>query len=131
MLLLIFVLDNPCHLDAVLDAWTDAGIQGITILESTGVHRKRGHVAPGVGAHFLGLSRLITTEEYAHTTLFSVVEDASILPAVAQATEAIVGNLRAPHTGILFTLPVQDVWGIPKDPRVGDSLQPHARNPGE
>jgi nitrogen regulatory protein PII len=128
-LLLLFVLDNPCHLEAVLDAWTDAGVPGVTILESTGVHRKRG-VVKAAAPLFLGMSRLIGSDQYAHCTLLSVIEDDSIVPRVAAVTEAIVGDLRAPHTGLLFTLPVQDAWGFPKASRDG-GLQPHPCAAGE
>lgn len=115
MVLLVCVVDNPCHLDAVLDAWMAAGIRGITILDSSGVHRRLGkhqeHVNPPT---FLGLGRLLLSEQYEHNTLFSIVEDESILPRVVEATQEIVGDLRAPHTGLMFTLPIQNVWGIPK-----------------
>ena len=35
--LLVCVLDAPAHLSAVLDGWTEAGVLGITVLESIGV----------------------------------------------------------------------------------------------
>ena len=41
MYLLFCVLDNPAHLAAVLDGWTEAGVLGITVLDSTGVQRMR------------------------------------------------------------------------------------------
>ena len=39
MYLLVLVLNNPSHLQDVLEAWTDAGVPGITVLESTGFQR--------------------------------------------------------------------------------------------
>jgi hypothetical protein len=30
------------------------------------------------------------------------------------ATEAVTGDLAGPHTGILFALPVEMAWGLPK-----------------
>jgi hypothetical protein len=35
--LLVCVLDNPTHLTAVLEGWTQAGVLGITVLDSTGI----------------------------------------------------------------------------------------------
>ena len=63
---------------------------------------------------FLGLSRMFQADQYVHNTLFSVVQDESIIPNVVAATESVTGDLRDPHTGVLFTLPVSGVWGIPK-----------------
>ncbi len=39
--LVVFVLDNPDRCQDVLDAWEEAGANGITILESTGIGRVR------------------------------------------------------------------------------------------
>ena len=114
MRFLVLVLDNPEKLDEVLDAWRAAGVKGITILDSSGVHRRRGEVDQQSAPMFLGLSRMLQSDQYIHNTLFSVVEDESIIPAVAEATERILGDLRDPHTGVMFTLPVDQAWGIPK-----------------
>lgn len=114
MVLLMFVLDNPDHIDDVLDSWVAAGVRGITILDSSGVHRRRGEVDEQSVPMFLGLSRMFQSDQYVHNTLFSVIMDESIIPAVAEATEKVVGDLREPHTGVLFTLPIDKVWGIPK-----------------
>jgi hypothetical protein len=50
MLQVVFVLDNPALLTDELEAWTSAGVKGITIIESTGVQRVRSrastHSAP-------------------------------------------------------------------------------------
>ncbi len=41
MYMLMFVLDDPGRLDPVLEAWEQVGIRGVTIIESTGIHRRR------------------------------------------------------------------------------------------
>jgi len=125
MKLMMFVLDNPAQLDDVLDAWMAAGVRGITILDTSGVHSRRGEVDQQSVPLFLGLSRMIQSDQYVHTTLFSVIMDESIIPRVVEATETIVGDLHDPHTGVMFTLPVDNVWGIPKRRRdeMGDAPQ--------
>ncbi len=110
MYMMIFVLDNPDQLDKVLETWMDAGVRGITVLESTGVHRL---LEQGGLPTFLGFRRLSQTSKYSHYTLFSIVDEETI-QRVARATEVIVGNLNTPDTGILFTLPVGQVWGLDK-----------------
>ncbi len=110
--LLTMVLDNPALLDRVLEAWTEVGVRGITVLDSTGVQRLRSE-AGGDPPTFLGFRRLARTDRYSHYTLFSVT-DAETVRRVVPATEAVVGDLSAPDTGILFTQPVGEVWGLDK-----------------
>ena len=111
--LLVMVLDNPTVLDRVLEAWTDMGVRGITVLDSTGVQRLRQSAGHDATPAFLGFRRLSRTEQHRHYTLFSVA-DAETIRRVVAATEAVVGDLNAPDTGILFTLPVGEVWGLNK-----------------
>ena len=39
MYMLLMVLDDATRLADVLEAWTSAGVRGVTILESTGLQR--------------------------------------------------------------------------------------------
>ncbi|MCK5923394.1 MAG: hypothetical protein KAG66_20835, partial [Methylococcales bacterium] len=39
MYMLIMVIDDIRHLGEILQAWRNAGISGVTILESTGINR--------------------------------------------------------------------------------------------
>ena len=114
MYVLVCVLDNPCHLTAVLDGWSEAGVQGITVLDSTGVQRVRQAVGRQGKPWLMSFSRLLRTDEYCHNTLFAVVEDMDTARRAVAATEAITGDLTGPHTGILFAFPVEAAWGIPK-----------------
>ena len=114
MYLLICVLDNPAHLTAVLDGWTGAGVLGITILDSTGVQRLRQQADQECSPLFMGFSRLLRTDQYSHNTLFAVVPDMDAVRRAVVATEAVTGDLSGPHTGILFALPVEAAWGLPK-----------------
>ncbi len=110
------VLDNPALLNDVLEAWTDVGVRGITIFESTGVHRVRSRASRQDAPFMLGFSRLLRTDQVGHTTLFAVVPDMEIVEQLVAATETIVGDLRQPHTGVLFAVPVVAAWGLPKQP---------------
>ncbi len=119
MLLIWFVLDNSSLLDELLEAWTDAGVQGITILDSTGCHRVRGRSSTHDMPLMLGLSRLLRTDQVGHNTLFAVVEGMAVVERVVTATERVVGDLSQPNTGLLFVVPVTAVWGLPKQPGKG------------
>jgi nitrogen regulatory protein PII len=114
MYMLIAVIDNPAHLTAVLDGWSKAGVQGITILDSTGVHRVRERHCKEDAPLFLGFSRLLRTDRCSQNTLFAVVQDMETVQRAAEATEAAVGDLGDSNTGIVFALPVAAAWGLPK-----------------
>jgi hypothetical protein len=114
MLQLWLVLDNSALLSDVLQAWTDVGASGITILESTGVHRVRSRASSQDVPFMLGFSRLLRTDQVGYNTLFAVVADMEIVTRIVEATEKIVGDLSQPHTGVLFAVPVAAAWGLPK-----------------
>jgi hypothetical protein len=44
--MIFFVLDNPDRLDELLASWESIGITGVTIIESTGIHRVRRQLLP-------------------------------------------------------------------------------------
>lgn len=116
MLQLWLVLDDPALLNDVLEAWTDIGVRGITILESTGVHRVRSRASTQDVPFMLGFSRLLRTDQVGHNTLFAVVPSMEMVKKIVAATETIVGDLSQPHTGVLFAVPVAAAWGLPKQP---------------
>jgi hypothetical protein len=116
MLQLWLVLDNPALLNDVLEAWTDVGVRGITILESTGVHRVRSRSSRQDTPFMLGFSRLLRTDQVGHYTLFAVVPNMEIVEQLVANTEEIVGDLSQPHTGVLFAVPLAAAWGLPKQP---------------
>lgn len=127
MLQLWLVLDNPALLNDVLEAWTDIGVRGVTILESTGVHRVRSRASAQDAPFMLGFSRLLRTDQVGHNTLFAVVPSMEIVEQLVQATERIVGDLSQPNTGVLFATPVAAAWGLPKQPF--DSAPPGPSQP--
>jgi hypothetical protein len=113
MYMVMLVLDDPNQLDDVLDAWYEAGIRGVTIIESTGINRRR--MARQVGALFMeGINRLIGSEEESHYTLFVIVKDEPAVQTCLEAAEEIVGDLDGPNTGILTSWPLSFVKGIPE-----------------
>lgn len=114
MYLLVCVLDNPSHLTAVLEGWSQAGVLGITVLDSTGVQRIRERASQQDVPTFMGFSRLLRTDQYSHVTLFAAVKDMDTVQRAVSATEAVTGDLTQPHTGILFALPLEAAWGLPK-----------------
>ncbi len=117
MYLILFVLDDPDKLDEVLNAWEGAGVNGITVLPSTGLGRiRRGAgyrddlpLLPGLGDFYR------RTEEF-HRTLFTVVKGDKMVKKVVEATETVIGDLNLPNTGMMVVLPVSQAFGLERKP---------------
>jgi hypothetical protein len=112
MYMLVMVLDDSTRLNEILAAWQGAGVKGITILESTGVNR----VLPRESAQpmFAGFTQIFGSGRVGHNTLFAVIDGLDVAEAAVAATESILGDLKQPHTGIIFALPVVKTWGFPE-----------------
>lgn len=112
--LVVLVLDDPDKCRDVLDAWEAAGAPGVTILDSTGIGRvRRAGIRDDVPL-MPSLSSLLRREEDHHRTLFSIVKDQSQIEAIVQATQAVIGDLDQENTGLLFVVPVNQVYGLRK-----------------
>jgi hypothetical protein len=117
MYMLIMVLDDVAHLDGVLQAWVAAGVKGVTVLESTGINRLLRRTE--AQSMFMGFGQIFGGARVGHNTLFAVIDAMEIAEEAVRRTEAVIGDLAKPHTGIIFALPVAATWGIP-EPYVED-----------
>jgi nitrogen regulatory protein PII len=115
MYMVMFVLDDPNRLDEVLDAWEGIGVSGSTIIESSGINRRRILRQAGT-AYMAGINRLIGSEEEGHFTLFVIVQDEELVRACLAAVERVVGDLDQPNTGVLAAWPLAVVKGVPGEP---------------
>lgn len=104
----MFVLDNPDLLHQVLEAWEKAGVGGVTIIESTGMHRVRRKFIP------MRFVPPVFDEEITHLTLFALVKDEKLIQALQDASESVVGDLNNPNTGIFAAWPIATVKGLDK-----------------
>lgn len=112
MYVVMFVLDQPELLDEVLAAWEQRGVSGATIIDSTGVNRRRR--AQLVGTTLMaGINRLISGDVTNHYTLFTIVQDEELVQACLEAAEQVVGDLSQPNTGVLAAWPLSIVKGVP------------------
>ena len=112
--LVVLVLDNPDLCNEVLHAWEDSGVGGITILESTGVNRVRRAGLRDDLPLMPSLADLFKTGETHHRTLFSVVDSAEQSERLHAVTESVVGDLNKPNTGLMFVVPLYQVYGLQK-----------------
>ncbi len=117
MYMLMMVLDDSTRLNEVLQGWRDAGVKGVTIVESTGVNRVLPR--PTAGPMFAGFSQIFGSGRVGHNTLFAVIDDLETAKTAVANTETVLGDLTQPHTGIIFAVPVVQAWGMP-EPYVED-----------
>ncbi len=119
MQMVMFVLDNPEHLEAILDAWQTVGVTGVTIIESSGLHRVR-QKRPLGARYVFGAINKTSRIKMEHYTLFAIVPDETTVRACLEAAEKIVGDLDGPNTGVLASWELSVIKGVPSK---GNSTQ--------
>jgi hypothetical protein len=107
----MFVLDNPGKLDTILDAWEKIGIRGVTIIESTGIQRRRKQ-RKRIPMRF-ALEPLMVGGEEGNLTLITIVEGENVVRECMRVTEEIIGDLDQPNTGVMAAWPLSIVKGLP------------------
>ncbi len=111
--LIVFVLNNPNQLNDVLEAWVSCAVPGVTILASNGLKQTLGQQPLRDDLPLLPwLDDLLAGGFAQHHTLLAVVPVGFDVAALVARTEMVTGKLNAPATGILFTIPVNQVWGL-------------------
>ncbi len=111
--LVTLVIDDINSTHEVLDAWEQAGVGGITILDSTGIARLSATQGYRDDMPLMpSLRSLLHTREEHHRTIFSIVEGEEKVEQLIEATQTVIGQLHEPDTGILFALPLSHVVGF-------------------
>lgn len=111
--LIVVVIHNPNNVDAVVRKWVDLGVTGMTIIDSSGWTSEVGSRELRDDLPLLpSLRTILRSTEERSRTLFSVLPEEFPVDDLVQATEAIIGPLDEPETGILFVLPVSRVFGL-------------------
>jgi hypothetical protein len=110
--LVVLVIDDIERCTDVFDAWETAGVQGITIMESTGLARVSQSLFRDDLPLMPSIRDLLEGREEHHRTVFSLVEGEEMVERLLAATEKVLGDLDAPGTGIFFAAPVTRVKGL-------------------
>jgi nitrogen regulatory protein P-II 1 len=108
MYMIFLVLDDPDQANAVINSWDQVGIQGATIIESTGIHRHLQHLIP-----MRYLFHTHNDAEEGNLTIFAIVDDMDTVNKCLEVTEIITGNLDDLHTGVFTAWPLSIVKGLP------------------
>ena len=117
MFMILCVIDQPDKLNSVLDAWKAIGVTGVTIIESSGLHRQRS--MPHIPMRY-GFAESNT--ERGNITLYTVVEEEVTIQSCLSATEQVIGDLNNSNTGIFIAWPLSFAKGVSgKHPYEGKS----------
>lgn len=119
MQMVMFVLDDPERLDAILDAWQTVGVTGVTIIESSGLHRVRRRRPLGM-RYALEARGETSRVKMEHYTLFAIVPDETVVHACREASEKIIGDLAGPDTGVLASWELSIASGVSVTAPQGD-----------
>jgi hypothetical protein len=116
-----FVLHDASLLGDLLAAWKEIGVLGVTILPSTGLRRLENSDILREDIPLIpSIEDLVSDEETLNRTLFTIVDDDSIIDKVVEVTQKIVGDLNDPNTGILCVIPLGKVYGLNRKKESGD-----------
>jgi len=108
--LVFFVLNKEEHLDEVLTAFIEADVPGATILDSEGMGRLLTYEVP----LFATFRQFMKGSRPYNKTIFSLIDEDDKIDRLVELIEHVVGSLDEPGTGILFTVPVDRVYGLRK-----------------
>lgn len=115
MFIILCVVDDPHKVNNVMKAWRTAGVPGITVFESTGLHRVQ--KVPHIPMPYLigGME-----SEHGNITLLAVVEDEAMIQRCSEATESVVGDFDSPNSGIFTAWPLTFAKGAARRKHTGD-----------
>lgn len=108
--MVLLVLHDLKHFNAVMAAWRESGAPAITILDSVGTRELEEQGKRDDLPLMPSVRDLLQSDDAPRKTIFTIVEDAIVDPLI-EATERVMGDMSEPQKGILVVLPVSRVVG--------------------
>lgn len=112
MNVLFIVLNKAEFLEDLLDKFVEIGVKGATILDSQGMGFAMTHGGHGNEPFFGKIRSLIDNSRPYNKTIFTVIEDEATLKLAVEAAKEVFGDVYEPGLGMMFTMPVNDVYGM-------------------
>ncbi|MBC8466091.1 hypothetical protein H8D57_03605 [bacterium] len=106
--LVVIILNREELLDELLEGFVELDVRGATVIDSVGMGRIMSLDMPIFGS----LRSLMTGARPYNKTILTVVDEEKV-EAIAKVFEQICGSLDEPGTGLIFSLPVDYVKGLP------------------
>ena len=113
MYLLVHVLEQTQHLSAILEGFAKIGIQGSTVIDSTGMGRvlmKTSATLPVMEQ----INKVLKDLESANKISLTVIREKVVLEKAVNVIKSFCGDLKEPGKGILFAFPLELVEGLPE-----------------
>ena len=111
MKLMVIILNKIDALDYLLEGLSAAGIEGATIIESSGLAM----TLSKLDSSFVSASiRALFSGNEDNRTILSVIRNDQ-LELARKVVYNTVGDLSLPNTGVLFTVPIDFAEGISKN----------------
>ncbi len=111
MLLQVLILREVDLLHDLLAAFTDAGVQGSTVLD--GALQVLGQASDDAPPIFASLRKFMNPDQEHNKMVLTVLSEEQY-PRVRKVVADVVGDITAPGTGIIFTVPITNVEGLAK-----------------
>lgn len=112
MNVLFIVLNEPEYLEAILDSFVEIGVKGATILDSQGMGSAITNSGSGHEPFFGAIRSFLDNSRPYNKTIFTVIEDEEVLLKAVHAVKYILGDINKPGVGMMFTLPVGNIYGM-------------------
>jgi nitrogen regulatory protein PII len=110
MNVLVVVLNHEEHVRILLERFPEIDVRGATVISSTGM----GQLLAADVPIFSTLSKLLSgaSNRVENYTVFSVIRTDETLEKAIALVHEVVGDMKAPGSGILFVVPVVRIEGL-------------------
>jgi nitrogen regulatory protein PII len=112
MYLLVHVLEQTQHLTSILEGFAKIGIQGSTVLDSTGMGRVLMKTTTSLPV-MERINQVLKDLETSNKIMLTVIRESAVLEEAVKVIRSFCGDLNEPGKGILFAFPLELVEGLP------------------
>ena len=113
MYLLVHVLEQTEHLSDILEGFARIGIQGSTVLDSTGMGRVLMKTSTSLPV-MERINKVLKDLETSNKIMLTVIREKAVLEKAVDVIKSFCGDLEEPGKGILFAFPLELVEGLPE-----------------
>lgn len=108
MTLLVFICNKPELLEEVLEGFLEVGVTGATVVDTVGM----GQILSSEVPIFAGFRSMFRGASKVNKTILSVIDSPEKVRDALAIIDEIFGGLDSPGSGIVFTIPIENVRGL-------------------